>query len=513
MIKKPDNNILVIFGASGDLTMRKLVPSLFSLFVKDLLPERFAVLGTGRTDFTTDEFRIKMKDSLSKYSSEYNVFHDRVDQFINKLNYVSIDTSDEKSYSRLYDKLLELDKLLNIGDKYIYYMSTPPSLYEIIPKSLKAFKLNVTVSKQGSRKLVVEKPFGTDLESARKLNKELLKYFKEEEIYRIDHYLGKESVQNVLVTRFSNSILEPLWKRNYVDHVEITSAEDIGIENRGGYYDKSGGALRDMVQNHLMQIAGLIAMEPPSELDARSIRNETHKVIDSIRPIPEEEVKKHVVRGQYSGNSYKGTKINSYREEKGVNPNSKTETFVALKFYIDNWRWGGVPFLIRTGKHLPTKVTEAVIHFKSPPLKLFKRINNYNSPDNQLIIRIQPDEGILLKFGMKVPGAGFTAQTVNMDFHYKDLKDVMLPSAYERLLLDCMNGDGTLFSRGDTVEMAWEFIQPILNAWENDSSIPVYQYSPGSWGPEEADKLFDSPSQIWRYPCRNLTDDGRVCEL
>ena len=386
-------------------------------------------------------------------------------------------------------------------------MSTPPSLYAIIPTYLAQQNLND--ENDGWKRLIIEKPFGYDLESAIILNNKILSNFSEEQLYRIDHYLGKETVQNLLVTRFSNGIYEPLWNRNFIDHIEITSAEDIGVGNRGGYYENSG-ALRDMLQNHLLQMVGLVAMEPPSSLDSKAIRNETLKVFQSLRPISENEVSKVAIRGQYVSSIVRGKQIVGYREENGVNPNSKTETYAALKFYVDNWRWGGVPFYIRTGKRLPTKVTEIVIHFKQTPHYLFSKKNG-NEACNQLIIRIQPDEGILLKFGMKLPGAGFEVQNVNMDFHYSDLSDVKLPSAYERLLLDAMLGDSTLYARGDAVEEAWKFIAPIQNIWKNDESIKVFGYPAGTWGPEPADELIENAG--WRYPCKNLADDGKYCEL
>ncbi|MCB0839387.1 MAG: glucose-6-phosphate dehydrogenase, partial [Bacteroidetes bacterium] len=331
--------------------------------------------------------------------------------------------------------------------------------------------------------------------------------FHEKQLYRIDHYLGKETVQNLLVTRFSNGIFEPLWNRNYIHHVEITSAEDIGVGDRGGYYDGSG-ALRDMLQNHLLQLVGMVAMEPPVVVDADATRNEILKVFQSLRPIKEEDVSRFVIRGQYIESVVKGEKIKGYRQEKGVADDSRTPTYVAMKFYIDNWRWGGVPFYIRTGKRLPTRVTEIVIHFKETPHHLFSGTGN-----NQLIIRIQPNEGILVKFGMKIPGAGFRVEQVNMDFHYADLADSYVPSAYERLLLDAMLGDATLYARGDAVEAAWEFVNPILEAWKHDASIPVYGYPAGTWGPEHADDMIEGEDLTWRYPCRNLADDGKYCEL
>ncbi|MCB0742938.1 MAG: glucose-6-phosphate dehydrogenase, partial [Ignavibacteriae bacterium] len=419
------------------------------------------------------------------------------------------DTADSKEYAKIKTRLNELNEKLNTNENFIFYLSTPPSLYKVIPNNLVKHGLNK--NEAGWRRIVIEKPFGYDLESAIRLNEKLLQDYSEDQIYRIDHFLGKETVQNLLVTRFSNGIYEPLWNRNFIDHVEITSAESLGVENRGGYYDKSG-ALRDMVQNHLLQMVGLVAMEPPSSLDSRAIRNETLKVFQSLRPIQPEEVDQVAIRGQYVASKIKNEDVPGYREEEGVDPNSKTETYAAIKFYIDNWRWGGVPFYIRTGKRLPTKVTEIVIHFKQTPHYLFTKKNG-SEACNQLIIRIQPDEGILLKFGMKVPGSGYNVQNVNMDFHYSDLSNVKLPTAYERLLLDAMLGDSTLFSRGDAVEEAWKFLAPIQKAWESDNNIKVYGYPAGTWGPENADALIENKNTTWRYPCKNLTGDGLYCEL
>jgi glucose-6-phosphate 1-dehydrogenase len=323
--------------------------------------------------------------------------------------------------------------------------------------------------------------------------------------------LGKETVQNLLVTRFSNGMFEPLWNRNYIHHVEITSAESLGVEKRGGYYDSSG-ALRDMVQNHLLQVAALAAMEPPSSVEPVAIRNEILKVFQSLRPIRREDVGKMAIRGQYLSSTIKGKPVPGYREETGVSPGSLTETFAALKFYIDNWRWGGVPFYIRTGKRLPTRVTEVVIHFKPTPHFLFSG-DRFRQPLNQLVIRIQPDEGILLKFGMKAPGSGFEVQNVNMDFHYHELSNQRIPSAYERLIYDSIKGDATLFARTEEVLEAWKFLTPVIEAWKNEHEVPLYGYPAGTWGPHEADDLIEDKEITWRYPCKNLSDDGIFCEL
>ncbi len=499
-MKNVDPHILVIFGASGDLTKRKLVPALYALFQQNLLPKEFAVLGVSRTDLTDEDFRKRMTDFLPK--------DENLNAFLEKLFYQPLSTSDNYEYPILRDRLASIAKANSIAENYIFYLSTPPSLYEVIPANLSNVDLNK--SEDGFRRLIVEKPFGTDLETAKKLNKNLLNYFDEDQIYRIDHYLGKETVQNMLVTRFSNGIFEPIWNHNFIQHIEITSAESLGVEDRGGYYDHSG-AMRDMVQNHLMQLLGFVAMEPPVVIEADAIRNEVLKVFQSLRPLTEEDVEKQVIRGQYIESHIKGEPVKGYRQENGVDPESRTETFFGMKFFIDNWRWSGVPFYIRTGKKLPTRVTEVVIHFKKPPMHLFGQNPFGMNAGNQMVIRIQPDEGILLKFGMKVPGAGFNVQTVNMDFHYSDLADKHLPSAYERLLLDCMQGDATLYSRGDAVEKAWEYVQPILEAWKNNPEIPVYGYPAGSWGPDVADNLVEEGT--WRYPCKNLSDDGNYCEL
>lgn len=496
------SQILVIFGASGDLTKRKLIPALYELYKQKHLPEKFLVLGVSRTEFSDEKFRERVSEFLPSNEKE------NIEKFLSLLHYQTLETDDNYEYPILRDRLATLSKENSIPENYIFYLSTPPKLYSIIPANLESVGLNK--SNDGFRRLIVEKPFGTDLESAKKLNSELLNYFDEKQIYRIDHYLGKESVQNMLVMRFSNGIFEPIWNQNFIHHVEITSAESIGIEQRGGYYEQTG-AMRDMVQNHLMQLVGMVAMEPPVIIEADAIRNEVLKVYQSFRPIKEDDVSKHVIRGQYIESHIKDELVKGYREEKSVSKNSRTETFFAMKFFIDNWRWSGVPFYVRTGKRLPTRVTEVVIHFKKTPHALFGTELQSQKNSNQLIIRIQPDEGILLKFGMKVPGAGFHVQTVNMDFHYADLTNEYLPSAYSRLLLDCMQGDQTLYLRGDAVEKAWEFVQPILNVWQNNPNMPVYGYPAGTWGPDVANKLIEGAD--WRYPCKNLSNDGNYCEL
>jgi glucose-6-phosphate 1-dehydrogenase len=458
------DHLLVIFGASGDLTKRKLIPALFELHQQRLLPKKFAVLGVSRTEISDEVFRGKMREFLPSAEGE------TLELFLKSLYYQAIETSTPDEFPKLKIRLESMSLALGIPANYIFYLSTPPQLYEAIPRFLAENGLN-DVS-QGFRRVIIEKPFGTDLTSARGLNKRLLAYYTEDQLYRIDHYLGKETVQNMLVTRFSNGIFEPIWNQNFIHHVEITSAETLGVEGRGGYYDQSG-ALRDMIQNHLMQLVGLVAMEPPVVIEANAIRNEMLKVFQSIRPIHENDVANLVIRGQYSQSHIGQELINGYREEHGVDPQSRTETYVAIKFFIDNFRWAGVPFYIRTGKKLPTRVTEVVIHFKQTPHHLFQYQSELEPTNNQLVLRIQPDEGVLLKLGMKVPGAGFRVQNMNMDFHYNELSNIYLPSAYSRLLLDCMQGDATLYSRSDAVEKAWEIVQPILDAWKNNPDIRI----------------------------------------
>ena len=505
---KPEEQILVIFGATGDLGKRKLIPALYALYVLNLLPEKIAILGAGRSAMDDERFRDTMMEALRSFSKEDD--KSRFSSFVKKIYYAKADPKEEYPFSDLAGKLKFIREQNSFNrENIIFYLSTPPALYQVIPERLAAAGLNNETS--GWKRLVIEKPFGYDLDSSTALNTALQKSWKESQIYRIDHYLGKETVQNLLVTRFSNGIFEPLWNRNFIHHVEITSAERIGVENRGNYYDDSG-AVRDMIQNHLLQVTGLIAMEPPASMNADAIRNETVKVLQSLRPISKDEVKRIAIRGQYLASTISGKPVKGYREEEGVNPDSRTETYAALKFYIDNWRWGGVPFYVRTGKQLPARVTEAVIHFKPTPHRLFVPKGSCDTC-NQLIIRIQPDEGILLRMGMKTPGAGFEVQNVSMDFHYSDLQDVRIPDAYERLLLDSMTGDKTLYSRIDAVTAAWEFMTPVLDAWKNDTEIPVHGYPAGTWGPDVADSLIEEPDMNWRQPCAELTGDDNYCRL
>lgn len=497
---RPADHMLIIFGASGDLTRRKLLPALRELQKLELLPVKFAVLGIGRTEYSDDSYREMIAGQMEDAAPILPLLH-----------YRSLDPSKRDSYDELRGILEQLRTEKGIPDNYIFYLATPPALYETIPLSLADSGLT-SEEERGWKRIIIEKPFGTDFQSAYRLNEILHHRLKEHQIYRIDHYLGKETVQNILVTRFSNGIFEPLWNRNFIHHVEITSSENQGVGSRGGYYDHSG-ALRDMLQNHLMQLVGIVAMEPPTVISSDAIRNEVLKVFQSIRPLDSESIRDHVIRGQYLASHVRGELMKGYREEEGVPPDSRTETYVAVKLHIDNWRWGGVPFYIRTGKRLPTRVTEIVVHFNPSPQTLFMERDPGMIHGNQLVIRIQPNEGILLKFGMKVQGAGFKVREVNMDFYYKDLADSYIPEAYQRLLLDCMQGDSTLYARGDAVEAAWRLVDPILEAWNSEPHLPLHGYPCGTWGPEVADDMIEGEMYTWRCPSKNLADDGLYCEL
>ena len=483
-----DNNCIVIFGASGDLTHRKLIPALYNLYKIGRLSENFSVLGVARSDLNDETFREKMREALI-HNEETTP--DTLDAFCSHLYYQAVNTSDAQDYGKLVPRLDELhDKYQTCGNT-LYYMSTPPSLYGVIPECLAAHGLNT--EEYGWKRIIVEKPFGYDEKTAQALDVQIHRFFEEHQIYRIDHYLGKETVQNLLVLRFSNGWFEPLWNRNFIDYVEITGAESIGVEERGGYYDGSG-AMRDMFQNHLLQVLAMVAMEPPAIINANSMRDEVAKVMHSLRPLTSEDMENNLVLGQYTAAEINGKMEKGYLEEKGVPANSRTETYIALRCEIENWRWAGVPFYVRTGKRLPARVTEIVIHFKTTPHPVFSQ----NAPENKLIIRIQPDEAISMRFGLKKPGAGFEAKEVSMDFRYADLAGAQVLTAYERLLLDAMKGDATLFARTDAVHAAWKFVQPILDYKANGDRI--HEYEAGTWGPVAADKLIAKQGKVWRKP-------------
>ena len=483
-----DNNCIVIFGASGDLTHRKLIPALYNLYKIGRLSENFSVLGVARSDLNDETFREKMREALI-HNEETTP--ETLDAFCSHLYYQSVNTSDAQDYGKLVPRLDNLhDKYKTCGNT-LYYMSTPPSLYGVIPECLAAHGLNT--EEYGWKRIIVEKPFGYDEKTAQALDVQIHRFFEEHQIYRIDHYLGKETVQNLLVLRFSNGWFEPLWNRNFIDYVEITGAESIGVEERGGYYDGSG-AMRDMFQNHLLQVLAMVAMEPPAIINANSMRDEVAKVMHSLRPLTAEDMEHNLVLGQYTAAEINGKMENGYLEEKGVPADSRTETYIALRCEIENWRWAGVPFYVRTGKRLPARVTEIVIHFKTTPHPVFSQ----NAPENKLIIRIQPDEAISMRFGLKKPGAGFEAKEVSMDFRYADLAGAQVLTAYERLLLDAMKGDATLFARTDAVHAAWKFVQPILDYKANGGRI--HEYEAGTWGPVAADKLIAKQGKVWRKP-------------
>lgn len=508
MYNKDDSAVqcdcVVIFGASGDLSFRKLLPAFYDLFVLKQLPETFTILGVSRTAYTDEEFRAALVPSLNAHSrSEL----DTIEDFLTHIHYLALNTSDEQDYIKLkhwLDKHRAVSSIKEIDNRgVLYYLATPPSLFSIIPSALAKQGLNDQST--GIKRLVIEKPLGRNLQSAIALDDQLHQHFDEKYIFRIDHYLGKETVQNLLVFRFANGLFEPLWNRNFIEYVEITSAESLGVEARGGYYDQSG-ALRDMFQNHLLQVLAMMAMEPPAVLKADAIRDEVVKLLESLQPLTEENLKHDLVLGQYTDSIVRGQALKSYREEKDVAPDSRTETYVALKLNVHNSRWNGVPFYVRTGKRLPTRVTEVVIHFKQTPHPVFGE----NSPTNKLIIRIQPDEGIVIKFGLKKPGAGFDTEEVGMDFRYADLGEMKITSAYERLLLDAINGDATLFARSDAVQACWQFVEPILDFQQGRHRL--YGYAAGTWGPKEAEDLLARYSRQWRFPCKNLTDT-HFCEL
>ena len=483
-----DNNCIVIFGASGDLTHRKLIPALYNLYKIGRLSENFSVLGVARSELNDETFREKMREALI-HNEETTP--ETLDAFCSHLYYQAVNTSDAQDYGKLVPRLDDLhDKYKTCGNT-LYYMSTPPSLYGVIPECLAAHGLNT--EEYGWKRIIVEKPFGYDEKTAQELDVQIHRFFEEHQIYRIDHYLGKETVQNLLVLRFSNGWFEPLWNRNFIDYVEITGAESIGVEERGGYYDGSG-AMRDMFQNHLLQVLAMVAMEPPAIINANSMRDEVAKVMHSLRPLTAEDMEHNLVLGQYTAAEINGKMKKGYLEEKGVPADSRTETYIALRCEIENWRWAGVPFYVRTGKRLPARVTEIVIHFKTTPHPVFSQ----NAPENKLIIRIQPDEAISMRFGLKKPGAGFEAKEVSMDFRYADLAGAQVLTAYERLLLDAMKGDATLFARTDAVHAAWKFVQPILDYKANGGRI--HEYEAGTWGPVAADKLIAKQGKVWRKP-------------
>lgn len=476
---KPDNQILVIFGASGDLTKRKLLPSLFEIFDRDMLPEHFVILGVARTKFTDEAYRKEQKENLKQFLKGERPESRQLDEFLKHVQYLELDTDNGEDYHLLVEKIATIRKEEDIPDKLLFYLAIPPQKYEFIARALKNVRLNRASEENGWRRIIVEKPFGRDLETAQHLNEQLCSIFQEDDIYRIDHFLGKETVQNILVLRFANQIFESLWNRNYIDSVEIHAQETLGVESRGKYYE-GAGALRDMIQNHLMQLMGFVAMEAPSSFDAELMRDEVAKVFRSLHPLSPTDV----VRGQYIAGKVNGKDVPGYREEQGVANDSATETYIAMRFYIDNWRWGGVPFYFYTGKRLANSKSEIIIHFKNVPHRLFNGMCSHSSC-NQLVLKVDSPESISLKFGLKVPGSFFEVKQVSMDFAYDSLCNTYIANAYERLLLDAMQGDSTLYTRTDALELSWRFIDPILKQWEKEPQKGLTYYPAGSDGPEE----------------------------
>ncbi len=497
------NTLLVIFGASGDLTHRKLIPALYGLFMRGLLPEDFAIVGVSRTAYDDQSFARHLRENLTEKPACFDAPEGIPDGFCRHVYYQKVDSAQEADFHTLKARLDLLAEKHQTGGNVLYYLATPPSLYASIAHQLHRTGMND--ESQGWKRLIVEKPFGYDSASAHALDAALHGAFAEHQIYRIDHYLGKETVQNLLVFRFSNTMFEPLWSRNYVERVEITAAESLGVEGRGGYYE-GAGAVRDMLQNHLLQVLAIMAMEPPSRIDARCMRDETVKVMQCFRPLDETALKENLVLGQYLASELRDKHLPAYREEPGVAADSRTETYLALKMFIDNWRWNGVPFYLRTGKRLPTRATEIVLYLRKTPHPVFAGI----APENKIIIRIQPDEGILINFGLKHPGAGFDCREVGMDFHYHNMDDADVLDAYQRLLLDAIEGDATLFARSDAVHACWEFVQPILDYKHFGGAL--YGYAAGTWGPKEADELLAKSGYAWRFPCKNLTSES-YCAL
>jgi glucose-6-phosphate 1-dehydrogenase len=495
--------VMVIFGAGGDLARRKLVPALYSLFLDRLLPERFAIVGVARKKLDDDGFRCRLRDGVDTFSRRGRADEEKWREFASHLSYFAGDITDPASGEAFGLRLNEFDRNWNTRGDRVFYLAISPDLMVAAARHLE--QLGICRDCKRDR-LVIEKPFGRDLASARDLDRLLTSLFAESQIYRIDHYLGKETVQNILAFRFANSLFEPVWNRRYIDHVQITVAETVGVEERGGYYDQAG-ALRDMVQNHLLQVLCLIAMEPPVSFDADEVRNKKVDVLRAIRPIHPEEVHQMAVRGQYGKGEVKGKPAPAYREEPNVAPGSPTETYAALKLYIDNWRWQGVPFYLRTGKRLQSKVSEAAILFRPAPHQPFPAGAVESWQPNRLVLRIQPEEGIVTRVQVKQPGTRMLLGPVDMHFRYRDVFRTAAPEAYETLLLDVMRGDATLFMRSDQVESAWGVVSPVLEAWEAAPPAGFPDYPAGSWGPEGSDLLIAGEGHSWLKPM--VQDEGK----
>jgi glucose-6-phosphate 1-dehydrogenase len=490
-VRRAPPGLLVVFGASGDLTSRKLLPALDSLSRRRLLQEGFAVVGVARTPLDDEGFRQLMISAVPDAGPAW-------EEVVKHSRYVAGDYDDYSTFTRLHEQLDDLDSELGLPGNRTYYLATVPAVFQEVADRLGAQGLNRPSQPGGAVRLVIEKPFGHDLQSARELDAGLHRNFAESQIYRIDHYLGKETVQNVLALRFANAIFEPLWNRSYLDHVQITVAESLGVEKRGGFYERAG-ALRDIVQNHVMQVLSLTLMEPPGTIDAQGIRDEKVKALRSVVIPTPEQILTDVVRAQYDSGWSEGIAVPAYRQEPDVDPRSQTETYVAMKLYVDNWRWAGVPIYIRTGKRLPKRITEVALQFQGVPHLAFTAAESRELRPNALVLRIQPDEGVAIRFGAKVPGQAFKVRDVLMDMSYGTAFLEEPPDAYERLLLDAMVGDPTLFIRSDEVDQAWQIVQPLLTTWA-ERPTPLAGYAAGTWGPRQADQLIERDGRQWRTP-------------
>ncbi len=487
---------VVLFGASGDLAKRKVVPAMYDLASHNSLGPRYAIVGFARTPMSDENFRAALGEAAKSISEAGPIDANQWNEFASNLYYHAGEYGNADHYTRLAQRLKELEAEKNLCGNRLFYLSTPPEVYHDIVEQLGRAGLARPCAPDTWVRIIIEKPFGRDLASAKDLNRIVLNVFEEAQVYRIDHYLGKDTVQNLLVLRFSNGIFEPLWNRNYVDHVQITASETLGVERRGGFYE-TAGALRDMIQSHVLQLTSLVAVEPPASFDATAVRNEKLKVLQSIRPFDLEMVAQAVVRGQYAPGKLGDQPVSGYRQEPNVNPASKTETFVAGKLLIDNWRWAGVPFYLRTGKRLAKRSTEIMIQFRRAPHIVFRE---KEIEPNRLVLNIQPDEGISVSFGAKRPGTEMSIGNVTMNFCYRESFGGATRSAYATLLNDCVRGDATLFDRGDSVEAAWSLVDPILDVWTAARSAAVPQYPAGSWGPRESDLLLERDGRQWYNP-------------